>query len=159
MDISQVIFHFSNPPLPLLPHHLTRRAENLPVAKESCLAELQKGRFYFHGVDKKGRPVAYYSLACHDPKHRDIAEIMRMMTYQVCLCPSFLLSIFVFPLFCVFPIPTSKDEVCHFSSPPSLTPFLPPSPPSFMTRWRRPGRRCRRTRKALPSCGIRATRA
>jgi hypothetical protein len=34
-------------------------------------------------MDLEGRPVAYYSLACHDPKHCDISEIMRMMTYQV----------------------------------------------------------------------------
>ena len=85
------IFPDLNSPLSLLPPHPPRRAENLPVAKESCLAELQKGRFYFHGVDKKGRPVAYYSLACHDPKHRDLAEIMRMMTYQVGFLFNFLL--------------------------------------------------------------------
>lgn len=27
--------------------------------------------------------MAYYSLAVHDPKNRDLAEIMRMLAYQM----------------------------------------------------------------------------
>ena len=53
------------------------------MIKESCLNELKKGRFFFHGKDKAGRPVAYYTLSVHDPKNRDLAEIFRMMTFQV----------------------------------------------------------------------------
>lgn len=97
-------------------HDERRRATNLPVTKESCLGELQKGRFYVHGKvrpfmftlyaarppinpsafihdldlvstpptqDKQGRPIAYYSLAVHDPKNRDLAEIMRMLAFQM----------------------------------------------------------------------------
>lgn len=79
------------PATPLCPHPLHtstytshhRREENLPVTKESCINELRTGRFYFHGHDKQGRPIAYYSLANHDPKNRDLAEIFRMMTYQI----------------------------------------------------------------------------
>lgn len=38
----------------------SRREENLPISRESVLKELKTGRFYFHGADKEGRPVAYY---------------------------------------------------------------------------------------------------
>lgn len=34
---------------PAFEAHLQWRAANLPVAKESCLGELRKGRFYVHG--------------------------------------------------------------------------------------------------------------
>lgn len=27
--------------------------------------------------------MAYYSLAVHDPKNRDLAEILRMLSYQM----------------------------------------------------------------------------
>lgn len=148
-EVSQNILHFPNPFLPLFPPRSPRRAENLPVAKESCLAELQKGRFYFHGVDKKGRPVAYYSLACHDPKHRDIAEIMRMMTYQVGLVLSSLpLSLSpCFPSLIVFSLDLQGKRKCttQIFLPPTLPDSLPPAlPPSSYDRWRRPCRRCRR---------------
>jgi hypothetical protein len=29
------------------------------------------------------RPVAYYTLAVHDPKHRDVAEICRMLSFHI----------------------------------------------------------------------------
>jgi len=110
----------------LFPPHFPRRAENLPVTKESCLTELQKGRFYFHGSDKKGRPVAYYSLACHDPKHRDLAEIMRMMTYQVVLLIKFFSSFcFLYPF---YPLPRSLPlALARATSKREL--LIPPSIP------------------------------
>lgn len=60
-----------------------RAKENLPIKKESCIEELRKGRFYFHGHDKEGHPVAYYSLAMHDPKNRDLDAIFRAIAYSI----------------------------------------------------------------------------
>ena len=55
----------------------------LPVDKSTCTTTLEKGMFFFAGVDLEGRQVAYFRMAGHDPKNRDLQEILRAIVYQV----------------------------------------------------------------------------
>jgi hypothetical protein len=59
------------------------REEILPVDKSTCTATLEKGMFFFAGQDLEGRQVAYFRMAGHDPKTRDLQEILRAIVYQV----------------------------------------------------------------------------
>lgn len=58
-----------------------RQEETLPISRESVQRELRSGMLYFQGRDKAGRPVAYYSLAGHDPKSRDLTAIFKSVAY------------------------------------------------------------------------------
>jgi len=59
------------------------RETMLPVDKTTCTTTLEKGMFFFAGVDLEGRQVAYFRMAGHDPKNRDLQEILRAIVYQV----------------------------------------------------------------------------
>jgi len=72
--------------MPFLLYFVTlndRREENLPVCRDSCLEELQKGRFYMHGHDREGRPVLYFTLAGHDPQQKDMPQILQSLVYVI----------------------------------------------------------------------------
>lgn len=59
------------------------RLKSLPITKESCSNALNNFEFYFHGVDRDGRPVGYLSMRGHDPKTRNLDEYTRAMVYRV----------------------------------------------------------------------------
>lgn len=55
---------------------------HLPVPRERVLRSLQTGKFFFHGFDKVGRPIAYFRTALHDPKKFSPAETVDMIVYK-----------------------------------------------------------------------------
>jgi hypothetical protein len=59
------------------------RKDMLPVDKSTCTTTLEKGMFFFAGVDLEGRQVAYFRMTGHNPKNRDLQEILRAIVYQV----------------------------------------------------------------------------
>lgn len=79
------------------------------MSRESCAKELGSGRFYFHGTDLQGRPVAYLTMRGHDPKSRDLEAVLRAMVY---VCEQLVAS-----------LPPKEFQVRR-RSPPSLPPKL-----------------------------------
>ena len=59
------------------------RDEMLPVDKSTCTTTLEKGMFFFAGVDLEGRQIAYFRMTGHDPKTRDLQEVLRAIVYTV----------------------------------------------------------------------------
>jgi hypothetical protein len=67
----------------MLRAHVAWRELNLPVSRESCLAELSKGKMYRHGVDLDGRPVLFWRGALHLPHDRNISEMQNLILFMM----------------------------------------------------------------------------
>jgi len=59
----------------LLAKHLDWRKANLPVSKNDCLHEFNKGKIYSHGFDKMGHPLVIWRGALNVAAERDMDEL------------------------------------------------------------------------------------
>lgn len=67
----------------MLRAHVAWREVNMPVSRESCLGELQKGKMYRHGFDLDGRPLLFWRGALHLPNDRDMKEMQNLLLFMM----------------------------------------------------------------------------
>jgi len=53
------------------------------ITPSTCVNELKAGKSFFHGLDKKGRPVSYVRTKLHDPGNSEALENQRFTVLQM----------------------------------------------------------------------------
>lgn len=83
LDLLADFLSFKHDDLDKSVENLTRvikfRSKRMPILKEDCITEFNKGKMYSHGYDKEGRPLLIFRVRYLDKHDRDIEEMAKMV--------------------------------------------------------------------------------